>query len=204
MPHNDIKKQLESHFGNKIDKIFLEFGQLNLIVSQDNYYDCILSLRDNFFFEQMIDLTAIDFLTYGKDDNNCDNTFKNDINKDDRFAVVVHLLSYAKNIRIRIKTYCTDNQKPNIASICPIYPVANWFEREAYDLLGINFKNHPDLRRILSDYGFKGHPLRKDFPLGGEVEIIYDEKQNKVVYQETSHQERVLVPRVLKNKQQKK
>jgi NADH-quinone oxidoreductase subunit C len=115
-----------------------------------------------------------------------------------RFAAVYHLLSVANNIRMRVRVYCEDEHAPIVPSVVEIWPSANWFEREAFDLFGIMFEGHPDLRRILTDYGFVGHPFRKDFPLIGHVEMRYDEDQKRVIYQPVTIEPRVLVPRVIR------
>ncbi|RLA08446.1 MAG: NADH-quinone oxidoreductase subunit C [Gammaproteobacteria bacterium] len=205
MKKQELQTKLSEYFDDKISKIYIQNNELNLIVDEKNYYDCILSLRNEFNFEQLIDLCGIDYLLYGTthelldDELPTSHNIKNDNDTNHRFAVITHLLSYKNNLRLRVKVYLSDDTKPAIKSICDIYSVANWFEREAFDLLGIDFTSHPDMRRILSDYGFEGHPLRKDFPTGGRVEIIYDNDSKKVKYQTTTHEPRVLVPRVIKN-----
>lgn len=177
-------------------------------------------LHDNehFKYEQLVDVCGVDYLAYGKTEwqtSECTSTgfcrgvdqsldkitnYKNNnkINKEKRFAVVYHLLSLKYNDRLRIKCYL-DGEPPQIDSVCDIWSGANWFEREAFDLFGIVFVDHPDLRRILTDYGFVGHPFRKDFPLSGNVEVHYDEEKKRVVYRPVTVEPRVLVPRVIRN-----
>jgi len=165
----------------------------------------------------MIDLCGVDYLAYGEsewdiggsslsrgvkrefsfDDSELDET--DSVFEGKRYAVVIHLLSIKHNQRIRLKTYCDDNEFPVVASVTDIWSSANWFEREAFDLFGIMFSGHPDLRRILTDYGFSGHPFRKDFPLIGQVEMRYDEEQKRVVYEPVSIEPRVLVPRIIRD-----
>jgi len=152
-------------------------------------------------------IAGVDYLAYGKVDWTPDDFFNESYGtrtsteslptKDNRFAVVYHLLSVKHNHRLRLRIYATD-EPPMVDSIVDIWPAANWFEREAFDLYGILFAGHPDLRRILTDYGFIGHPFRKDFPLSGHVEVIYDEAQQRVIYQPVSIPARILVPRVIR------
>jgi NADH-quinone oxidoreductase subunit C len=172
-------------------------------------------------FEQLIDVAGVDYLEYGKTEwktkqatgtgfsrgvsENTFGRFTFDDNKikpnmsEPRFAAVYHLLSIANNRRLRVKAICEDNQFPIVPSVCAIWSSANWFEREAFDLYGIVFEGHPDLRRLLTDYGFVGHPLRKDFPLVGHVEVRYDPSQERVIYEPVSIEPRVLVPKVIRH-----
>ena len=175
----------------------------------------------NFLFEQLVDIAGIDYLEYGKTEwkteqatatgfsrGVSENTFgrftfdDNPIQpemSEPRFAAIYHLLSISNNRRLRIKVYCDDNNFPSLPSVCSIWNSANWYEREAFDLYGIMFEGHPDLRRLLTDYGFVGHPLRKDFPLVGHVEVRYDPTQERVIYQPVSIEPRVLVPKVIRH-----
>jgi NADH-quinone oxidoreductase subunit C len=139
-------------------------------------------------FEQLIDLCGMDYSHYG-----------DGVWEGARFAVVVHLLSMSNNLRMRVRVFCPDDDLPVVASMVDIWPSANWFEREAFDLYGIVFEGHPDLRRILTDYGFIGHPFRKDFPLSGNVEMRYDPTQQRVIYQPVSIEPREIVPRIVRD-----
>ncbi len=179
-------------------------------------------LRDDsqFAFEQLIDVCGVDYLEYGNAEWATDASSTGfsrgvepavnarlrfgdapkRVNRDrPRFAVVYHLLSIANNQRLRLRAYCQDENMPVVPSVIDIWSSANWFEREAFDLYGILFEGHPDLRRILTDYGFVGHPFRKDFPLIGHVEMRYDPEQKRVIYQPVSIEPRVLVPRVIRD-----
>ena len=138
-------------------------------------------------FEQLIDLCGMDYGAYGDRPR-----------EGNRFAVVLHLLSVKNNSRLRVRTYCPDDEFPVVASLVEVWPAANWFEREAFDLFGIVFEGHPDLRRILTDYGFVGHPFRKDFPLSGHVEMRYDPEQKRVVYQPVTIDPREVTPRIVR------
>ncbi len=181
-----------------------------------------LALRDEpgFRFGQLIDLCGLDYLGYGKDEWDTETVSTTgfsrgvegeqvgrfdwagrprDENRPRRFVVVIHLLSLELNQRIRLRVFCQDDLLPVVPSVTSIWPVSNWFEREAFDLYGILFDGHPDLRRILTDYGFVGHPFRKDFPLIGNVEVRYDAQLKRVVYEPVSIEPRVLVPRVIRD-----
>ncbi len=167
-------------------------------------------LRDEFGFSQLIDLCGVDYSQYGQadwDTQKATNTgFSRGVSKNifkegeekSRFAVVYHLLSIEHNQRLRIRTF-TESKSPRIDSVINIWSAANWFEREAFDLFGILFDGHPDLRRILTDYGFIGHPFRKDFPLSGNVEMRYDPEKKRVVYEPVSIEPRTLVPKVIRH-----
>jgi len=172
-----------------------------------------LALRDDpaLRFEILIDLAGIDYLEYGSSEwktlSATSSGFSRGVNRNGpraphdgaRFAVAYNLLSVSHNQRIRIRARCEDAEDPLIDSVCDIWPGANWFEREAFDLYGILFSGHPDLRRILTDYGFIGHPFRKDFPLIGNVEVRYDADKQRVVYEPVSIEPRTLVPKVIRN-----
>jgi NADH-quinone oxidoreductase subunit C len=144
-------------------------------------------LRDEFGFEQLIDLCGVDYVAYGDRPR-----------EGARFAVAVHLLSVSRNYRVRVRVFCPDDEFPVVPSLVEVWPSANWFEREAFDLYGIMFEGHPDLRRILTDYGFVGHPFRKDFPLSGYVEMRYDPDQKRVVYQPVTIDPREVTPRIVR------
>lgn len=186
-------------------------------VVADELLDVARTLRDApaLRFEMLVDLCGVDFLDYGvaewKTRAATGSGFSRAVDPigvraDEarpapgrRFAVVYQLLSIALNQRLRLRVYCPDDEDPIIASVCDVWPAANWFEREAFDLFGILFSGHPDLRRILTDYGFVGHPFRKDFPLSGHVEVRYDPLKRRVVYEPVTIEPRVLVPKVIRH-----
>ena len=197
-------------------------GEVLMEVPATAWHATCLALRDEFGFEQLMDLSGIDYLGYGSDEWDTDVSSEGfsrgvegtgagrcgwgesptakGVVPERRFAAVVQLLSIRHNERLSVKSYAPDDDLPNIASVVDIWPASNWFEREAFDLFGIVFDGHPDLRRILTDYGFVGHPFRKDFPLIGNVEVRYDAEKERVVYEPvTSVEPRVLVPRVLRD-----
>jgi len=193
-----------------------------LTVKPEKLLIVLTALRDEdaFRFDQLMDVTAVDYLEYGKTEWKTEQasgsgfsrgvsqktfgrfTFDNNPICNEmptpRFAVVYHLLSVEKNQRLRVKVFCTDNEMPRVASVCELWTSANWYEREVFDLFGIVFDGHPDLRRLLTDYGFVGHPLRKDFPLVGHVEVRYDPSKKRVIYEPVSIEPRVLVPKVIR------
>ena len=220
LPNLYIEK-LNAFFQARVEKIIEQRDEITLEVTPENYLNVVTSLRDNtdFAFEQMIDLCGVDYLSFG--DVEWDTTdissegFSRGVEgegpgrftwadrprgegPDKRFATVVHLLSIKHNRRIRVRCFAADNAMPIIDSAVDVYPVANWFEREAFDLFGIIYTGHPDLRRILTDYGFIGHPFRKDFPLIGNVEVRYDEEKGRVIYQPVSIAPRVGVPKTIR------
>ncbi|MCA1245057.1 NADH-quinone oxidoreductase subunit C [Massilia sp. MS-15] len=164
-------------------------GELTVVVKAADYIRTMQALRDDpaLAFEEMIDLCGVDYSQYGE------GTWDGP-----RFAVVVHLLSLKHNWRVRVRTFCLDDDMPMVESITPIWRAANWFEREAFDLFGILFDGHGDLRRILTDYGFIGHPFRKDFPITGYVEMRYDPEQKRVIYQPVTIEPRENIPRVIR------
>lgn len=168
----------------------ISHNELTIECNTGQYVDLLRLLRDNtkLQFQQLIDLCGVDYSSY-----------RNEINFYQRqYAVVVHLLSVTMNLRVRVKAFIEDNDTPIIESVTDLYNSAGWYEREAFDMYGIIFKNHPDLRRILTDYGFVGYPLRKDFPVSGHVEMIYDHKEGRVVYQPVTIEPRNNVPRVIR------
>lgn len=171
----------------------IERGELTLEVRRGDLLKVCRMLRDDpvFAFEQLMDVCGVDYATFRLE-------AREGVRTGPRFAVVHHLLSLKHNRRLRLRAFL-DDEMPIIASVCDIWPSANWFEREAFDLFGIMFDGHPDLRRILTDYGFIGHPFRKDFPLIGQVEMRYDEAKRRVVYQPVTIEPRVLVPRVIRD-----
>jgi NADH-quinone oxidoreductase subunit C len=184
-----LQAALEAALGGKIQRLKREFGEITIEVTPQDYAQVAQLLRDHadLQFEQLIDLCGLDFSEYG-----------NGGYEGQRFAVVVHLLSVSKNWRVRLKVFCADDDFPQIESVNPIWNAANWFEREAFDLFGIIFVGHEDLRRILTDYGFIGHPRRKDFPTSGHVEMRYDAIAKRVIYQPVSIEPREITPRVIR------
>ena len=186
-----LSLSLENVLGDALQQSFVRLGELTLVVKPQYYATAMRTLRDHpdCRFEQLIDLCGMDYAGYGGDG----------VWEGARFAVVVHLLSLANNQRVRVRVFCPDDDLPVVASLIDIWPAANWFEREAFDLYGIVFEGHPDLRRILTDYGFIGHPFRKDFPLSGNVEMRYDPTQQRVVYQPVSIEPREITPRVVRD-----
>lgn len=201
----ELKQKLSKAFGKK--NVTEAYNELTLIINSDNVVEVCHKLKDEFKFEILIDLCGVDYLTYGESDwngNASSSGFgrarqaqKSTNQKDQRFGVIYHLLSVSSNQRLRVKALLsTDNLM--IQSVTKIWNCADWFEREAFDLFGILFENHNDLRRILTDYGFVGHPLRKDFPMIGEVEMRYDDQLGRVVYEPVSIEPNVNVPRVIR------
>jgi NADH-quinone oxidoreductase subunit C len=164
-------------------------GEITVVVDADRYVDVMRSLRDrpDLRFEMLIDLCGVDYSSFG-----------GDAWEGARYGVVSHLLSLAHNRRLRVRTFAPDDDFPVVASVIDIWPSVNWFEREAFDLYGIMFPGHPDLRRLLTDYGFVGHPFRKDFPLSGYVEMRYDPEQARVIYQPVTIEPREVTPRVVR------
>jgi NADH-quinone oxidoreductase subunit C len=164
-------------------------GELTVVVKAPEYQDACTRLRDDpsVKFEQAVDLCGIDYAAYADKPR-----------EGPRFAAVVHLLSVQHNWRLRVRAFCPDDEFPVLASLVEVWPSVNWFEREAFDLFGIMFEGHPDLRRILTDYGFIGHPFRKDFPLSGHVEMRYDPEQRRVIYQPVTIDPREVTPRIVR------
>jgi NADH-quinone oxidoreductase subunit C len=162
-------------------------GELTVEVKAADYLSLARKLRDEAGFEQLIDLCGVDYAAYADKPR-----------EGPRFAAVVHLLSLQNNWRVRLRAFCPDDEFPVLASLVDVWPAANWFEREAFDLFGIMFEGHPDLRRILTDYGFIGHPFRKDFPLSGHVEMRYDPQQRRVIYQPVTIDPREVTPRIVR------
>ena len=162
-------------------------NELTIEVPAADYRAVAERLRDEFAFEELIDLCGVDYAAYGDRPR-----------EGPRFAAVVHLLSVSKNLRLRVRAFGPDDEFPALASLVEVWPAANWFEREAFDLYGIVFEGHPDLRRILTDYGFVGHPFRKDFPLSGYVEMRYDPEQKRVVYEPVTIDPREVTPRIVR------
>ena len=184
-----LKSALETALGDKIVRLDELLGELTLVIKPADYLDVTRTLRDRaeFHFEQLIDLCGVDYSAYG------DGAWEGP-----RFAVVLHLLSLKHNWRLRVRAFAVEDDFPVIDSVTSIWPAANWFEREAFDLYGIMFTGHDDLRRILTDYGFVGHPFRKDFPVSGTVEMRYDSEQKRVIYQPVTIEPREIVPRIIR------
>ncbi len=215
--------QLEARLGQTLVRADASGGQLTIEVLPENWLAVARILRDEpaFAFEQLIDLCGMDYLSYGQTEWDTTDVSSQGFSRGvegegagrfrwsdrpravdipNRFAVVVHLLSLTHNRRLRLRAYCADDELPSIASLTGIWAGVNWFEREAFDLFGVVFEGHPDLRRILTDYGFVGHAFRKDFPLIGNVEVRYDPDKRRVVYEPVSSVEpRVLVPRTIRD-----
>ena len=216
-----LTERLSTRFGDKLLSTREALGQTTIEVAPENLLEIARALRDEreLRFEQMIDLCGVDYLSYGEDE--WDTTDVSDegysrgvegegagrfdwagrprTSRPRRFAVVVHLLSIVNNRRLRVRCFASDDLLPSLPSLTDVWPGANWFEREAFDLYGIAFEGHPDLRRLLTDYGFIGHPFRKDFPLIGNVEVRYDEEKGRVVYEPVTIEPRVLVPRTVRD-----
>lgn len=190
--NQDLAAHAQELFGAAITDVRESLGELTLEVRRDEIIPVCTRLRDDprLAFAQLMDLCGVDYLDYGRES-------PAGPRKGPRFAVVYHLLSLKHNRRIRLRVYL-DDEVPLIASVVGIWNSAAWYEREAFDLFGIVFEGHPDLRRILTDYGFVGYPFRKDFPLIGQVEMRYDPEKQRVVYQPVSIEPRVLVPRVIR------
>jgi NADH-quinone oxidoreductase subunit C len=184
-----LAAQLRERLGARALSVDVALGEVTLRVAPGDWRAVALQLRDDpqFGFEQAIDLCGVDYLHYG------DGAWKGP-----RFAVVVHLLSVANNWRLRLRGFCADEAFPLIDSLLPVWPSVGWYEREAFDLFGIVFDGHPDLRRILTDYGFVGHPFRRDFPISGNVEMRYDPELRRVIYQPVSIEPREVTPRVIR------
>ena len=181
---------LQAALAETITKPIVAFGEVTIECKDADYLAVCQILRDDasLKFEQLIDLCGVDYQEYG-----------NGAYDGLRFAVTSHLLSVSLNHRVRVRVFAQDEDFPILPTLVDIWPVANWYEREAFDLYGIMFENHPDLRRLLTDYGFVGHPFRKDFPMIGNVEMRYDPEQQRVIYQPVTIDERNNVPRVIRN-----
>ena len=188
-----LEAALHEVLGDKIQRLDSALGELTLAVAPANYHAVAQTLRDDarLGFEQLVDLCGLDYSQY-KDGAHSKFT---DV---PRFAVVSHLLSISHNWRLRVRSFVVSDDVPVIASVNDIWNSANWFEREAFDLFGIVFEGHLDLRRILTDYGFIGHPFRKDFPTSGHVEMRYDAEQKRVIYQPVTIEPREITPRIIR------
>jgi NADH-quinone oxidoreductase subunit C len=180
---------LSAAFDPPLTSVTVALGEVTVIVAAERLSGVMRALRDRpeFRFESLIDACGVDYSTYG--DGAWDGA---------RFAAVYHLLSLSHNHRLRVRAFAVDDDFPILPSVVDVWPAANWFEREAFDLYGIVFDGHPDLRRLLTDYGFVGHPFRKDFPLSGYVEMRYDPEQKRVIYQPVTIEPREITPRVIR------
>lgn len=218
-----LADSLRSHFGDRLVSVNLEFKEITAVVTVDNYIEVATELRDiaEFGFQQLVDLSGVDYSQFGQAEWQTNDASRAGFSRgvdaaattgrlqfgDElesvseqgrRFAASSHLLSYSNNLRLRLKVYAPDDSFPVVPTITEVWNSANWYEREAFDLFGILFSGHPDLRRILTDYGFVGHPFRKDFPLVGHVEMRYDPEKERVVYEPVTIEPRVLVPKVIR------
>jgi NADH-quinone oxidoreductase subunit C len=219
-----LAQRIGAHFGDRVVGVTQAHGETTVEVLPENWLAVALQLRDldEFRFEQLVDVSGVDYLSYGQVEWDTTDVSAQGFSRGvegegagrfqwanrpliaagghKRFAAVAHLLSVRHNRRVRLRCHAQDDALPVVPSLTGIWTGANWFEREAFDLFGIVFEGHPDLRRILTDYGFVGHPFRKDFPLIGNVEVRYDEAQQRVIYEPvTSVEPRVLVPRVVRH-----
>ena len=184
-----LQAALEAALGPKIASLVRDHGELTLTVHADDYLGAAQTLRDDptLAFEQLMDLAGMDL-----------SSWKDEPHDGPRFVVVSHLLSLTHNRRVRLKVVCPDDELPLVASLTELWNGANWYEREAFDLYGIIFEGHVDLRRILTDYGFIGHPMRKDVPVTGHVEMRYDAEQKRVIYQPVTIEPREVTPRIVR------
>jgi NADH-quinone oxidoreductase subunit C len=217
----NLPQRLKKALAKRVLSVTEQGGQYTLEVAPDQWLEVARILRDDQFlrFTQLTSLCGVDYLSYGEDEWSTEQVTgqgfsrgvagsggpgrfdweqRPEIDMQRRFAVVMHLLSITHNQRLRVKCFASDSNFPVIASLVDVWAVANWYERECFDLYGIIFEGHPDLRRLLTDYGFVGHPFRKDFPLVGNVEMRYDAEKQRVVYQPVTIEPRVLVPKVLR------
>ncbi|MDS4020718.1 MAG: NADH-quinone oxidoreductase subunit C [Candidatus Competibacter sp.] len=219
-----LVEKLQARFGDILLECKLDRGEATIEVSPARAIEVFVALRDepDFAFEQVMDVCGVDYSVYGEVEWATNESTNKGFSRGvveratgrgpaavryaagrtapgkGRFAAVYQLLSISRNQRVRVRVFAPDDQLPVVPSVVPLWASANWFEREAFDLFGIVFEGHPDLRRILTDYGFIGHPFRKDFPLIGNVEMRYDPERGRVVYEPVSIEPRVLVPRVIR------
>ncbi|MBT8445121.1 MAG: NADH-quinone oxidoreductase subunit C [Gammaproteobacteria bacterium] len=213
----ELAAAIADRFGDSLSAVDSTCGELTYEVDKADLIGVATALRDEdeFRFEMLIDLCGVDYLTYGQDEWQTESATSTGYSRaavpknivpdadtifdEKRFAVVYHLLSISQNKRLRLRVFTGVDNPPVVPSIVGVWSGANWFEREAFDLFGILFEGHPDLRRILTDYGFIGHPFRKDFPVSGNVETRYDPERGRVIYQPVSIEPRTLVPRVIRD-----
>jgi NADH-quinone oxidoreductase subunit C len=223
-----LAARIEERLGERVERLPTGVGELGFRVEPDDLLACCEILRDEepFRFELLMDVCGVDYLGYGQDEwDTAEATgtgFSRGVERDPvgrgphapvatlreseaeyapprRFAVAYHLLSVTHNRRLRLKSFCLDDERPMMPSVIDVWASADWYEREAFDLFGILFRGHPDLRRLLTDYGFIGHPFRKDFPLIGNVEVRYDPEKGRVVYEPVGIEPRTLVPKVIRH-----
>jgi len=222
MDIESLGKKLKARFGAKLSSVVEAFGETTIVLAPENLAAVARALRDEegLHFEQLLDLCGVDYLSFGEAEWDTTDYSSGGFSRGvegsgagrfnwadrpesagvpNRFAVVLHLLSIKHNQRLRVRVFCADADFPVVPSIVEIWNSANWYEREAFDLFGILFEGHPDLRRLLTDYGFIGHPFRKDFPLIGNVEVRFDPVKGRVIYEPVSIEPRVLVPRVVRH-----
>ena len=215
--YETLATRIHERFGEQMRRVPSSCGELTYELDKDDLIEIATALRNegDFGFEMLMDVCGVDYLNYGRDEwttnDATDTGFSRGVQPgpvildeadefdDKRFAVVYHLLSLQHNCRVRLRVFTGTSNPPMVKSVVDIWNGANWFEREAFDLYGILFDGHPDLRRILTDYGFIGHPFRKDFPLMGNVEVSYDADEGRVVYKPVSIESRTLVPRVIRD-----
>ena len=216
-----LSERLHARFAEGVVSVAQPRGEVTLDVEPAAWLGAAQLLRDEFGFDTLVDISGVDYLGYGADEWDTDVSsegFSRGVEgkgpgrfvwgespngaadaPERRFAAVAHLLSVEHNLRVRLRTFAADDDLPMVSSLTSVWPGADWFEREAFDLYGIVFEGHPDLRRILTDYGFVGHPFRKDFPLIGNVEVRYDAEKQRVIYEPVSIEPRGLVPRVIRD-----
>ena len=221
MNPTEFADRLRARFPDGVVSVVQPRGEVTLDVEPADWFATATALRDESGFDTLVDVSGVDYLGYGADEWDTDVSsegFSRGVEgkgpgrfvwgespngaaavPERRFAAVAHLLSVEHNLRVRLRTFAADDYLPVVSSLTSIWPGADWFEREAFDLYGIVFEGHPDLRRILTDYGFVGHPFRKDFPLIGNVEVRYDAEKQRVIYEPVSIEPRVLVPRVIRD-----
>lgn len=192
-----LQQALTQTLGESADLV-LAYDELTLTLGADQWVDVCTRLRDekSLGFASCIDLCGVDYLTYAQGKEGQPEAPRPEFPS--RYAVVAHLLSITHNWRLRVRTWVPDNEFPVVASLVDVWPSVGWYEREAFDLFGIVFEGHPDLRRLLTDYGFIGHPFRKDFPVYGNVEMRYDPEQGRVIYQPVTIEPREIIPRVIR------
>ena len=221
MNPTEFADRLRARFPDGVVSVVQPRGEVTLDVEPADWFATATALRDESGFDTLVDVSGVDYLGYGADEWDTDVSsegFSRGVEgkgpgrfvwgespngaaavPERRFAAVAHLLSVEHNLRVRLRTFAADDDLPVVSSLTSIWPGADWFEREAFDLFGIIFSGHPDLRRLLTDYGFVGHPFRKDFPLIGNVEVRYDAVKQRVIYEPVSIEPRVLVPRVIRD-----
>ncbi len=197
---NILSANLNEAFSGKVVSLDERLGELTLVIKASDMSAVFTRLRDDadLRFEELIDVCGVDYSTYGSESCEDGKYLADTPREGPRFAAVYHLLSVTHNIRLRVRVFAEDDELPVLSSVTGIWPSANWFEREAFDLFGIIFTGHPDLRRILTDYGFVGNPFRKDFPLSGTVEMRYDAAQQRVIYEPVTLEPRQLTPRTMR------